>query len=100
MALSKTVTKFFPVKHSVADERSKMGIHLKLVDDSRPAAEQTVIERDFTAVYGGTHSLTQAKNAVIAEAQAAIDKYKAELALNNLAGYTNAVNDINNALIL
>jgi len=100
MAMSKTVTKFFPVKRSAPDERSQVGIHLKLVDDSRPAAEQTVIDRDFTAVYGGTHTLTQAKNKVLAEAQAAIDKYKAEVALNSLAGYANAVNEINNALVL
>jgi hypothetical protein len=94
MALTKTVTKVWPVR--AADGRTfSPGIHLVLQDDG-----VTKIDQDFTALYGGGSQLSQVKATVTAAAQAAIDKYKAEKALNDTAAYTNAVSDVDAALTL
>lgn len=94
MALTKTVTKVWPAR--AGDERTySPGIHLVLQDDG-----VTKIDQDFTALYGGGSQLTQVKATVLAAAQAAIDKYKAEKVLNNTTAYTNAVSEIDVALVL
>ena len=94
MALTKTVTKVWPSQ--AGDGRTySPGIHLVLQDDG-----VTKIDQDFTALYGGGSQLAQVKATVLTAAQAAIDKYKAEKALNNAAAYTAAVNEIDAALVL
>jgi len=94
MALTKTVTKVWPVQ--AADGRTySPGIHLVLQDDG-----VTKIDADFTALYGGGSQLAQVKATVTASAQLAIEKYKAEKALNNNAAYTTAVSEVDAALVL
>lgn len=94
MALTKTVTKLWPNRD--ADERTfHPGIHLVLQDDG-----VTVLETDFSAPYGGISQLAEAQGRVLLQAQAAINKYKAEKALNNATAYTNAVTAIDSGLTL
>ena len=94
MALSKTVTKVWPVLGP--DGRTyQVGIHLVLQDDG-----VTKIDQDFVASYGGASQLSEAQGRVQAQAQAAIDKYKAEKNLNNAAAYTTAVSEVDAALVL
>jgi len=94
MALSKTVTKLWPSRD--ADYRTfHPGIHLVLQDGG-----VTVLESDFSAPYGGTGQLSEARDRITVSAQAAIDKYKAEKALNDAAAYTNAITAIDAALTL
>jgi len=94
MALTKTVTKLWPNKTG-EDGRVKVGIHLVLADDG-----VTVVERDFTASYGGGHTISECQTKITQEAQAAIDRYKAEKAIYGAAAYTNAVAAIDAALNL
>jgi len=94
MALTKTVTKVWP--NQGGDGRTySPGIHLVLQDNG-----VTKIDQDFTALYGGGSQLSQVKANVIAAAQAAINKYKAEKTLNDNPAYTTAVNEVDIALIL
>lgn len=94
MALAKTVTKIWPSLGS--DNRTfSVGINLVLTDDG---VEK--INQNFTATYGGAGTITSAQLSVIAQAQEAIKKYKAEKAINNAAAYTNAVSAIDAALTL
>jgi hypothetical protein len=99
MALEKTVTKLWPSK-SGADGRVRVGIHLKLTDSDRPEGEQTVIDTDFMAYFGGGHTIAETQDRVTAMAQAAIDKYKSEKQIYGAAAYTNAVTAIDAALTL
>lgn len=99
MALTKTVTKLWPPK-SGTDGRVRVGIHLKLVDDDRPAEQQTVIDTDFTAYFGGGHTIAETLARVLAAAQTAIDTYKAEKTTYGAAAYTAAVVAIDAALEL
>ena len=94
MALTKAVTKLWPTRN-VDDQTFHPGIHLVLQDDG-----VTVIEQDFSAPYGGAGQLAEARDRVLVEAQAAINKYKAEKTLNSTTAYTNAVAFIDSGLIL
>lgn len=94
MALTKTVTKLWPVLGS--DGRTfTVGIHLVLQDDG-----VTVVESDFSATYGGAGQLSVAQNNVLLAAQTAINKYKSEKAVNINASYTTAISQIDAALAL
>ena len=92
MALTKTVTKVFP-------SGGKVGIHLKLEDDSRPVAEQTVINRDFVDGFvPGQGMLNNARDAIGKAAQEAIDEYLSNKQTYNASAYDTAVSQIDNAL--
>ncbi len=92
MALTKTVTKVFP-------SGGKLGIHLKLVDDSRPVDEQTVIDRDFIDGFvPGQGMANNTRDAIGKAAQAAIDEYLSNKQTYNAGAYGTAVSQIDNAL--
>ncbi len=94
MALTKTTTKLWPSLGP--DGRTySVGIHLVIQDDGI-----TKVDQDFTATYGGAGQLAVAQANVLAAAQEAIDKYKAERTIFNAAAYTKAVSQIDAALIL
>jgi len=94
MALTKTVTKVWPTRND-GDATFHPGIHLVVQDEG-----VTKIDRDFTAGYGGASLLADVKAQVLCQAQAAIDRYKAEKALNDNAVYTTAVAEIGATLTL
>ena len=92
MALTKTVTKVFP-------SGGKVGIHLKLEDDSRPVNEQTVIDRDFVDGFvPGQGMANNTRDAIGKAAQSAVDEYRSNKQTYNAAAYDTAVSQINNNL--
>jgi hypothetical protein len=94
MALTKTVTKLWPTRN--ADDTTFFpGIHLVLKE-----ADVVVLEQDFRSPYGGGGQLPEARDRITKAAQAAIDKYKAEKAINDAGAYTTAVAAIDAALAL
>jgi len=69
--LTKTITKMFPTENTV-------GIHLKLVDDSRPVDEQVVIDADFAENYSvGEDIPNKVRDKIGNRIQVAINRYKA-----------------------
>ena len=92
MALTKTVTKVFP-------RGGKVGIHLKLEDDTLPEGEQTVIDRDFVDGFvPGQGMANNTRDAIGKAAQAAIDEYLSNKQTYNADAYGIAVSQIDSAL--
>ena len=93
MALTKTVTKIWPTK----GDRNifQTGINLILLDDL-----VEVFNENFTADYPKGSNPDRIKADIIDNAQARIDRYKAERQINNAAAYDQAISDIDNALVL
>ncbi len=92
MVLIKTVTKVFPVG-------GKVGIHLKLEDNSLPEGEQTVIDRDFVDGFvPGQGMANNTRDAIGKAAQAAIDEYLSNEQTYNAGAYGVAVSQIDSAL--
>lgn len=93
MALTKTVTKIWPVK----GKRNifQAGINLILYDDL-----VEVINENFTTDYRKGSNPNEIKADIIARAQARIDRYKEERQINSAAAYDQSVSDIDNALVL
>ena len=94
MALTKTVTKVFPTPNHV-------GLHLKLIDDSRDPAEQMVIDKDYMEQWAsGTDVPNEVKVEIGKRMQADIDAYKALLARYNAAAYDTAASQVETGLTL
>lgn len=94
MALTKTVTKMFPTPNHV-------GLHLKLVDDSREAGEQTVIDKDYMEQWAsGTNVPNEVKQRIGGRMQADIDAYKALVARFNHDDYNTAASQVEAGLVL
>ena len=92
--LSKTVTKVFP-------DANHVGLHLKLVDDTRDPAEQTVIDKDYMHQWAsGTDVPDEVKQEIGARMQVDIDAYKALSARYNAVAYDTAVSQVEAGLIL
>lgn len=68
--LTATVTKMFPTENRV-------GIHLKLIDDSRPVDEQVVIDQNFSENYNvGQDIPNEVRDKIGKRIQKAVDRYK------------------------
>ncbi len=94
MALAKTVTKVFPTANHV-------GLHLKLIDDSRDSAEQTVIDKDYMHQWAsGTDVPDKVKAEIGTLMQKDIDAYKALATRYNAEAYGTAASQIEAGLNL
>ncbi len=93
MALTKTVTKLWPVKGDRNIFRA--GIQLIVQDD---AVE--VINEPFTADYPKGTDPNRIVPDVLTRAQARIDRYKQEKQINSAAAYDQAVSDVDAGLVL
>ena len=92
--LSKTVTKVFP-------DANHVGLHLKLVDDTRDPAEQTVIDKDYMHQWAsGTDVPNEVKVELGKLMQADIDTYKALAVRYNAAAYDAAASQVEDGLNL
>ncbi len=94
MALAKTVTKVFPTANHV-------GLHLKLIDDSRDSDEQTVIDKDYMHQWAsGTDVPNEVKVEIGKRMQVDINAYKALAARYNAYAYSTAASQVEAGLVL
>jgi len=97
MALAKTVTKMWPTDNEV-------GLNLVITDDNRPdlgTGAQVVISATIKRQFVKGEDMTnEVRDELGNEAQALINKYKAERLLFDNATYTDKIAQINGALQL
>lgn len=94
MALTKTVTKVFPTPNHV-------GLHLKLVDDSRDPADQIVIDKDYMEQWAsGTDVPDEVKQRIGKRTQTDTDAYKALKARFDAPAYDTAAQQGEDGLVL
>lgn len=89
MALTKTVTKVWPVRGNRNIYR--IGIHLTLTDDDPLVPVSIPIDQDVTVDYVKGQPPENYVDDIIADAQALIDKYKAEKIIHKTTAYETAI---------
>lgn len=93
MALTKTVTKIWPV---LGDRNIfRCGVQFILEDDSVEVVNET-----YTADYRKGANVNEITPDLIAKAQARVDRYKAEKQVHGTTVYAQAITDISNGIIL
>lgn len=93
MALSVTITK--KSVQLIQEKLYHVTINMKITDGTTE-----VLNQDFSVKYRTGESIAIKQNELIAQCQAAINKYKAELQIYNAASFTTMCNNIQTGLSL